>query len=109
MPAGSVDGHALQALTQDGVAEVFERLKEQFDFIIIDTSPVIPVPDALVLGQQADVVILSLMKDVSRMPAVYQAQQSLEDLGIRVLGAVMIGEKTETYGKAVPYGPVAGS
>lgn len=109
MPAGEVDGHALQALTQDGMAEVFERLKEQFDFIIIDTSPVVPVPDALVIGQQADVVILSLMKDISRMPAVYQAQQSLEDLGIRVLGAVMIGEKTESYGKPVPYGPVSGS
>ncbi|MGL4553144.1 MAG: polysaccharide biosynthesis tyrosine autokinase [Gemmataceae bacterium] len=108
LPAGKIDAHALQALTQDGLSAVFDRLKEQFDFIVIDTSPVIPVPDALVLGQQADAVILSVMRDVSRMPAVYAAQQSLEDLGIRVLGAVVSGEKTETYGKAVPYGPVPG-
>jgi capsular exopolysaccharide synthesis family protein len=106
LPAGHMDGHALQALTQDGLAIVFERLKDQFDFIVIDTSPVVPVPDALMLGKHADAVILSVMKDVSSMPAVYAAQQKLEDLGIRVLGAVVIGEKTESYGRPVPYGPV---
>lgn len=108
LPAGQVDGHALQALTQDGLAEVFERLKDQFDFIVIDTSPVVPVPDALMLGKHADAVILSVMKDVSCMPAVYAAQQKLEDIGIRVLGAVVIGEKTETYGRPIPYGPPGG-
>jgi capsular exopolysaccharide synthesis family protein len=109
LPAGRIDAYALQALTQEGLSTVFDRLKEQFDFIVIDTSPVIPVPDALVLGQQADAVILSVMRDISRMPAVYQAQQNLEDLGIRVLGAVVSGEKTETYGRAVPYGPLPGT
>jgi hypothetical protein len=49
------------------------------------------------------------MRDISRMPAVYQAQQNLEDLGIRVLGAVVSGEKTESYGRTVPYGPMSGA
>ncbi|MBY0232177.1 MAG: CpsD/CapB family tyrosine-protein kinase, partial [Gemmataceae bacterium] len=108
LPAGKVDGHSLQALTQDGLAGTFDRLKEQFDFIVIDTSPVVPVPDALLLGQHADAVVLSVLKDVSVMPAVYAAQQRLEDLDIRVLGAVVIGEKTERYGRPVPYGPALG-
>ena len=47
--------------------------------------------------------VLSVMRDHSRLPAVYAAQQKLESLGIRVLGTVMIGEKTEAYGHAVPY------
>jgi capsular exopolysaccharide synthesis family protein len=109
MSAGQVDAHALQALTQDGLAAVFDRLKDQFDFIVIDTSPVVPVPDALMLGKHADAVVLSVMKDISCMPAVYAAQQKLEDLGIRVLGAVVIGEKTESYGRPVPYGPIQGA
>jgi succinoglycan biosynthesis transport protein ExoP len=103
LPAGKVDGHSLQALTQDGLSAVFEQLKEQYDFIVIDTSPILPVPDGLMLGQQADAVLLSVMRDVSRLPAVYNAEQRLESLGIRVLGAVVIGEKTETYGRAVSY------
>jgi succinoglycan biosynthesis transport protein ExoP len=103
MPAGQVDGHALEALAQEGVGGFFDRLKQQYDFIILDTSPVLPVPDALVLGKQADVVMLSVMKDVSRLPNVYAAQQRLEALDIHVLGAVVLGEKTETYGRPVSY------
>lgn len=103
MPAGKLDAHALQALAQEGVTSVFDRLKEQYDFIVLDTSPVLPVPDALLLGKQADAVLMAVMKDHTRMPAVYQAQQRLETLGIRVLGAVVIGEKTESYGHRVPY------
>jgi capsular exopolysaccharide synthesis family protein len=103
MPAGKVDAHSLQALAQDGLASVFERLKEQYDFIILDTSPVLPVPDALLLAQQADTVLLSVLRDHSRLPAVYAAGQKLEALGIHVLGSVVIGERTETYGHAVPY------
>ena len=56
------------------------------------------------LGKQADTVILSVMKDVSRTPAVYQAKERLEALQIRILGTVIIGEKTERYGHAVNYG-----
>jgi capsular exopolysaccharide synthesis family protein len=103
LPAGKVDAHALQALAQEGVKGVFDRLKEQYDFIVLDTSPVLPVPDALLFGQQADAVLLSVLKDHSRIPAVYQAHQRLETLGIRILGSVVIGEKIETYGHAVPY------
>ncbi len=103
MPAGQVDGHALEALAQEGVDGFFDRLKQQYDFIVLDTSPVLPVPDALVLGKQADVVLLSVMKDVSRLPNVYGAQQRLEALDIHVLGAVVLGEKTETYGRPVSY------
>jgi capsular exopolysaccharide synthesis family protein len=103
MPAGHVDGHALEALSQEAVGGFFDRLKQQYDFIILDTSPVLPVPDALVLGRQADVVLLSVMKDVSRLPNIYGAQQRLEALDIHVLGAVVLGEKTETYGRPVSY------
>jgi polysaccharide biosynthesis transport protein len=103
MPAGTVDGHALEALAQDAVGGLFDRLKEHYDFIVVDTSPVLPVPDALVLGKQADVVLLSVMRGVSRLPNVYAAQQRLESVDVHVLGAVVIGEKTESYGRAVSY------
>ena len=103
MPAGKVDGHSLQALAQEGLATVFGHLKEQYDFIVIDTSPVLLVPDGLLLAQQSDVVVLSVMRDHSRIPAVYAAQEKLAALGIAVMGGVVIGEKTEAYGHAVPY------
>ncbi len=97
MPAGKWDSHAIQALAQEGVRTIFDRLKEQYDFIVIDACPVLPVADSLLLGQHADAALFSVLRDVSRMPAVYAAHQRLAALGIRMLGAVVIGEKVQTY------------
>jgi succinoglycan biosynthesis transport protein ExoP len=95
MPAGHFDSHAVQALAQDNLRTLFEQLKQQYDFIIVDSCPVLPVADSLLLGQHVDGVIFSILRDVSRVPAVYAAQQKINNLAIRTLGAVMIGAKTE--------------
>ncbi len=107
LAAGAADRRALQALAQDGVVRtVFDELKEQYDFLIVDVSPVLPAADALLIGEHADAVLLSVLRNVSRLPAVYAAQQRLGALGIRVLGAVVIGEGLEAYGN-VRYPSVA--
>jgi succinoglycan biosynthesis transport protein ExoP len=95
MPAGHFDSHAVQALAQDNVRALFDQLKEQYDFIIVDSCPILPVADALLLGQHVDGVIFSILRDVSRAPAVHAARQKINNLAIRTLGAVLIGAKCE--------------
>src|SRR5205823_3503140 len=51
IPAGQCDPQALQALSQEQVPEILSRIREQFDFVIVDSSPVLPVVDALMIGQ----------------------------------------------------------
>jgi polysaccharide biosynthesis transport protein len=99
LAAGAADRRALQALAQEGILRnVFAELKENYDFLIVDVSPVLPVADALLIGEHADAVVMSVLRNVSRLPAVHAAQQRLASLGIRVLGAVVIGEGLEMYG-----------
>ncbi|HYV35735.1 MAG TPA: polysaccharide biosynthesis tyrosine autokinase [Gemmataceae bacterium] len=95
MPAGHFDAHAIQALAQDNVAGIFDQMKEQYDFIIVDSCPVLPVADALLLGQHVDAVIFSVLRDVSRLPSLRTAQHKLQGLGVRMLGVVIIGTDTE--------------
>lgn len=99
LPAGRCDSHALQALAQDELRAVFERLKRHYDFIVIDAAPVLPVADSLLIGQHADAVLLAILRDVSRIPAVHAAHERLSVLGIRTLGAVVLGEKATAYGR----------
>jgi Mrp family chromosome partitioning ATPase len=91
MSAGQWDREVLQALARDGLEGVFERLKEEFDFIVVDSHPVLPAADALLLSRQADGVILSVLREVSQTPRVYAASRRLESVGARVLGAVVNG------------------
>src|SRR5205823_7789267 len=104
IPAGRWTSRASRALAQDGVARrILAGFREEFDFVIIDSSPVLPVVDPLLIGQLADGTILSVLRDVSRMPNVYAAHQRLTAGGVRVLGAVVNGVRGEAYGAAYPY------
>jgi polysaccharide biosynthesis transport protein len=107
MPAGHWDAHAVQALAQESVRDMFSSLKEHYDFIIVDSCPVLPVADALLLGQHVDAVIFSILRDVSRVPTVYSAQQKLNNLGIRTLGAVVIGDTAASSSVAAQYQKVS--
>jgi capsular exopolysaccharide synthesis family protein len=104
--AGLCDNHATQALAQDSLHGVFEELRGQFDFIIIDSCPVLPVADSLLIGQYVDGVIFSILRDESRLPRVYAAYQRLAVLGIRMLGAVVNGTGSDSYGSGYRNGAV---
>jgi len=97
IPAGQGDSRAIQALAREEIGELIGQLKERFDFVVIDTSPVLPVVDALLIGKHADVAICSILRDVSRIPKVYAASVRLAALGIRLLGAVVLGVRSDVY------------
>jgi capsular exopolysaccharide synthesis family protein len=104
MPAGACDGEALSMLARDGVLPVFERLRNDFDFIVVDSSPVLPVADSLMIAQQVDGVLFAILREVSRLPKVHEAYQKLVTLGVRMLGAVVNGTSGEVYGYGYGYG-----
>ena len=54
----------------DAGRDLQPRLRGQFDFIIVDSCPVLPVADALLIGQHVDGVLFSIMQDVSQLPKV---------------------------------------
>jgi succinoglycan biosynthesis transport protein ExoP len=95
LPAGQGCNLALRVLALQKTGEVFKELREQFDFIIVDSSPVLPVPDALLVAQHTDAALFAILRDVSQFPRVHAAYQRLGNLGVRILGAVFNGNKDE--------------
>lgn len=96
--AGRCDAQALHALGLEPLREALERLRAQYEFVVVDTPPVLPVSDPLLIGQHVDAAIFSILRDVSRVPKVQQARERLAALGVRVLGAVVAGTRLEKYG-----------
>jgi capsular exopolysaccharide synthesis family protein len=92
IPAGRPDAAAVQALAHGGVRLLFQKLREQYDFVIVDSAPVLPVTDSQLVGQCADGVLLAVMMDVSRLTAIAAAHDRLVNLNIRILGTVIHGE-----------------
>jgi capsular exopolysaccharide synthesis family protein len=97
IPAGQWDREVMHALARDGLDEIFDKLKADYDFIIVDSHPVLAATDSLLVGQYTDAVLFSLLRDVSQAPRVYTACQRLSSLSIRVLGAVVHGMQQDEY------------
>jgi capsular exopolysaccharide synthesis family protein len=103
MTAGQWDREVLQALARDGLEGIFEKLQEEFDFVVVDSHPVLPAADSLLIGRRVDAAILSVLREVSQMPRVYAACQRLASLNIPVLGAVVSGADPEEVFAAPAY------
>jgi polysaccharide biosynthesis transport protein len=101
--AGECDDEALDLLPRDGIPTLLEQLKAEYDFIVIDSSPVLPVTDSLLIAQHVDGVLLSLFHEVSLLPLVYTACQRLNMVGVRMLGAVINGTHNDPYGYGSRY------
>lgn len=96
MTAGFCDSDATQALATDQVEPIFEKLRADYDFIIIDGAPVIGVPDSLLFGQHCDCAILSVLRDHTTVPSIYKATETLRSVGIRMIGSVVNGIRCKT-------------
>lgn len=84
-----------------GFGMLIARLRQLYDLIIIDSPPVLPVPDALIIGRWTDGAVLASRYDVSRAPQVERARRQLNNAGVPVLGTVINGMRSSDsyYGR----------
>ena len=64
-------------------------LKEEYEYIILDTSPVILVSDALILSQYSDGCLLIVAADETHREAVNKAKRLLTNVNANILGIVL--------------------
>lgn len=96
--AGQVDRAAIQKLAQDELEKLLVRWKAEFDYIIVDSSPVLPVAHTLLIAKQVDAAVLAIMHDTSRLPPVFAACSRLTNLGVHIIGAVFSKANDELHG-----------
>jgi receptor protein-tyrosine kinase len=98
VPAGSLESDPSRLLQGPRFGQLLAQFRTTFDLIIVDAPPVLPVPDALLLGRWIDGAVLAVRHDTSRFPLVKRAMQRLATVGVPVLGAVVNGVRTaESY------------
>ncbi|MEZ6139604.1 MAG: polysaccharide biosynthesis tyrosine autokinase [Zavarzinella sp.] len=108
LTAGSCDRFAIEALSMPQLTVMLNSLQQQYDFILIDSSPVLPVADTLLVAKHVDGVLFSLMQDHSKIDRVHAATEKLASIDVPLLGAIVNGTRGESYGYATAYSP-AGS
>ncbi len=91
LTAGYCDVDAIHALATEQMQPAFDKLRAEYDFIVIDGAPVLGMSDALIFGQYCDGAILSVRRDFSQMPKINEAASLLRSVGVRLIGSVVNG------------------
>jgi capsular exopolysaccharide synthesis family protein len=89
LPAGTAAGSISCLLHSPRTLELLQRMRKEFDMVLIDTPPMLQMPDARVLGRLVDGVILVVRAAETTKETAAIASQRLADDGTRVLGTVL--------------------
>ena len=103
LTAGCWDRFALAALANNSVASMFKELREDYEFVIVDTSPILPIADTRFVSQYVDSVVLCVFRDISQAPRIRAACEILEAFGVRSVEAVVTGVNEHLGGKRSGY------
>jgi Mrp family chromosome partitioning ATPase len=76
-------------LGSDKAADIFKRLATDFETVLIDSPPLLPVADPLVLSSYADAVLMVVMVGLTTRAEVDRASELLEQADAHPTGIVL--------------------
>ena len=97
LPAGQADPDPMGQLTGARMASVLNELAQQFDWVVVDTSPVVMIPDANLLAGMVDGALIVIRAGQTSYDLVDRAIQELGRK--RILGLVLnqVEDKVSQY------------
>ncbi|MBI0446379.1 P-loop NTPase [Deinococcus sp. DB0503] len=104
LPAGTParGGSAISILNQPAFRTHLERWSEGYDYVLIDTPPMLSLPDTLAVAPFTDGVLLVVEAGKTRLADVERTIQNARVANVRVLGLVL--NKLVRTGSAYAYG-----
>ena len=89
MPAGVIPPNPLELLSSRKLAVTLAELKDKFDHVVIDTAPILPVSDAIVLGHIVDELLLVIQAERTTQKMAQDAMRRLQAANVSPLGVVL--------------------
>lgn len=99
LPCGPIPPNPSEMIGSDQFEALIEKLKKEWDYIILDTPPLIAVTDASILTKFADRVVLVIRAGITQKNALDRVQKTIAQSGFTP-GIVLNGadETTSYYG-----------
>ena len=89
LTSGEVPPNPSELLGSRSMANLLEQLSSQYDMVLIDTPPLLPVTDAAILAKITGGALVLAAADSLHRQQLADGLGSLEDVGARVLGVVL--------------------
>jgi len=110
IPSGQPNGSISRLLYSPRMQELIAELRANYDIVLIDSPPILQVPDARVLGRAADAAILVFKAGSTSMETASASRARFSEDGIHIMGCILNNwnPKVGGYGQGY-YGAYYGS
>ena len=103
LTGGVIPPNPSELLGSERMQHILARAAEEYDYVLLDTPPVLPVTDALVLGNLVDGVILVLDSGEIKVEMARDVKNQLVQAGANILGVVLNKVRSEHHGYGYGY------
>ena len=103
LTAGVIPPNPSELLGSERMQNILQRAKEEYDYVLIDTPPVLPVTDSLVLGSMVDGLILVIDSGEIKVEMAREVKNQLVHAGANILGGVLNKVRSEHHGYGYGY------
>lgn len=95
----------INVLEANKLKELIQKLKENYDYVLLDTPPVIAVSDALYIAKNSDGVIFVVAQNIARKALVKEAITTLKRNNVDIIGTILtqVDIKRGEYGYGYDY------
>ena len=104
LSAGQPPPNPAELLSTGRAREVVASIERSVDLVIVDSPPVLPVSDALIISGMVDATLLVVSEESSSRRALHRSIEILRQVDAPLIGTVLNNsETTETYGYGYEY------
>jgi len=105
IPVGAKAPNPAELVGSESMKRLLAGLKDRYDFILVDSPPVMAVADALLLSRMVDSVLFVVRSGVTPRPIAREARNKLSRVKARIIGIVLNGAaKTKNSPQRIAYG-----
>jgi capsular exopolysaccharide synthesis family protein len=89
LPSGHIPYNPVELLGSQGMKDLLQKAKESYDFILIDSTSIIDVPDTKLLANLSDGVLLVLQNGKTNQGKVVEAKKVIEFAKAKLVGVIL--------------------
>ena len=94
LTSGPVPPNPSEMLVSSTMEDILNSCIDNYDYIIVDTPPLLAATDAQIMARVADATLLVVDMQISKRKQIIEAKKRLNNVGARLLGVV--ANKLET-------------
>ncbi len=102
--SGKIPPNPAELLMSDRLEEFFEKVRESYDYVIVDSAPMLAVTDTLLIGEYADQILYVTKSGVTERKVLEYPIKLLDDGKIKNLSFIVNGVKESNLGYGGKYG-----